>query len=61
MQQSCYPGFTALLGGSFDPFHNGHLHIARMILKHSGISSLAFVPCGHHNFKKDTIKLEYHL
>jgi len=49
----------ALLGGSFDPVHNGHLHIARGIL-HSGlVESVIFLPNAIHNFKKDRIVLDF--
>lgn len=49
----------AVLGGSFDPIHLGHLHIARQILARSPIQELLFVPCGNHNFKKGSIFLDY--
>jgi len=32
----------ALLGGSFDPVHNGHLHIAREILRSGSAESVVF-------------------
>jgi nicotinate-nucleotide adenylyltransferase len=50
---------TALLGGSFDPVHNGHLHIAREILHSGHFSSVVFLPNATHNFKKDSIFLDF--
>jgi nicotinate-nucleotide adenylyltransferase len=50
---------TALLGGSFDPIHNGHLHIAREILHTGHFSSVIFLPNAIHNFKKDTVFLDF--
>jgi nicotinate-nucleotide adenylyltransferase len=49
----------ALLGGSFDPVHNGHLHIAREILDSGAADAVAFLPNARHNFKKDSILLDY--
>ncbi len=49
----------AILGGSFDPIHLGHLHLARQILKKSPIREVLFVPSGNHNFKKDSIYLSF--
>ncbi len=50
---------TAVLGGSFDPIHLGHLHIARQILIKSPVSKVLFIPCNNHNFKKDRIYLDF--
>lgn len=50
---------TALIGGSFDPIHNGHLHLARELLKDPSIQELAFVPVGRHHFKRDQMILSY--
>jgi nicotinate-nucleotide adenylyltransferase len=33
-----------LFGGSFDPFHEGHAHVARLALQRLGLSRLVFVP-----------------
>lgn len=56
------PGsLTALLGGSFDPIHVGHLHIARSLLTDPLISELAFLPVGRHHFKQDSTVLDYSL
>lgn len=50
---------TALIGGSFDPFHNGHLHIARQILGFPGFGHVIFLPNEKHNFKKDRVSLAF--
>ena len=40
------PGTLALLGGSFDPIHIGHLHIAEVLLSGAGFDGVLFVPAG---------------
>jgi len=52
-------GVTAILGGSFDPVHLGHLHIAKQIITLSRVAKVLFVPNGKHNFKKDTVLLTF--
>ena len=49
----------AIIGGSFDPIHNGHLHIAGEILRLTSIEKVIFVPSGKHHFKKSQIHLNY--
>lgn len=49
----------ALLGGSFDPIHNGHLHIAREILRLGAAARVAFLPNARHNFKQAKVLLDY--
>jgi len=34
-----------ILGGSFDPIHNGHIHIARQLVSRLGLQQLQFMPC----------------
>lgn len=52
-------GCTAILGGSFDPIHMGHLHIANQVLDNCEIDELLLVPCAKHPFKTDSIRLSY--
>lgn len=35
-----------LLGGTFDPVHNGHLALARAALRRLRLDAVLFVPCG---------------
>lgn len=49
----------ALLGGSFDPVHNGHLHIAREILCSGLVENVIFLPNARHNFKGSSVLLDY--
>ncbi|MEZ4754678.1 MAG: nicotinate (nicotinamide) nucleotide adenylyltransferase [Bdellovibrionota bacterium] len=37
-------GRIAIFGGSFDPFHNGHLEVGRAVREHHGIDYLVYMP-----------------
>ena len=43
-RRAARPPRVALLGGSFDPVHVGHLHIAEVVLKCAGYDRVLFVP-----------------
>lgn len=34
-----------IFGGTFDPIHEGHLHVARYLLKHLPLDSVRIIPC----------------
>ncbi len=34
-----------LFGGTFDPIHNGHVHIATQVFSRLGLEQLQFMPC----------------
>lgn len=52
-------GAYAILGGSFDPIHNGHLYLAKEVLSLSPIHKVILVPSFKHNFKGGSITLDY--
>jgi nicotinate-nucleotide adenylyltransferase len=49
----------AVLGGSFDPVHLGHLHIAEHVLKMNKAEEVWFIPAGSHRFKQANILLDF--
>ena len=42
----------ALLGGSFNPIHNGHLEIIKELLNKQLVERVWIIPCGNHAFNK---------
>lgn len=40
-----------LYGGTFDPIHNGHLHVARQLLTSGRISKVLLIPAGEPQLK----------
>ena len=42
-----------LLGGSFDPPHNGHLHLARIASQALDLDSILFIPCHRQPLKAE--------
>jgi len=54
-----------LLGGSFNPVHNGHIRLAQTALSSFHLDKILFLPSGNHPFKKDSnippIEIRYEL
>lgn len=42
-----------IMGGTFDPVHNGHLVIARSAAEQLELSRVLFIPAGNPHFKQD--------
>jgi nicotinate-nucleotide adenylyltransferase len=53
------PMKVAILGGSFDPLHMGHLHIAKQVLDMEAAKEVWFIPSGNHRFKQAIILLDF--
>jgi nicotinate-nucleotide adenylyltransferase len=49
---------TGLLGGAFDPPHNGHLALARAALDHFGLERLVVAPGGQPPLKGETVETD---
>lgn len=44
-----------ILGGTFDPIHLGHLHLASEVYKQLDLQEIRFIPCHQSPFKQKTI------
>lgn len=49
----------AILGGAFNPIHNGHLYIAEEIIARGIAEKVVFMPNGNHPLKTTTKLLSY--
>ncbi|MEE4314592.1 MAG: nicotinate (nicotinamide) nucleotide adenylyltransferase, partial [Desulfofustis sp.] len=45
---------TGLLGGTFDPVHNGHLQLAQAVLTRSAVDQVLFIPAASPPHKTDS-------
>lgn len=52
MSSNSQSSSIGILGGSFDPIHNGHLNMARYAFEKLNLTELCFMPCGQHAFAK---------
>ncbi len=48
-----------VMGGTFDPIHNGHLVAASEVRQHFGLDEVVFVPTGFPYQKRDVSKAEH--
>ena len=55
MKEIEQPRRIGVLGGTFDPVHNGHLHIARELRKALGLERVIWVPAGRSPHKAGQI------
>lgn len=47
-----------LLGGTFDPFHNGHLQLGEAAMRNFGLDKILFIPAAHPPHKNEKIVCE---
>lgn len=51
----------AILGGTFDPVHTGHIEIAKSVLKQTGAEKILFIPSGNPPHKDEkTVTDKFH-
>jgi len=55
MIEKCFKG-SAIFGGSFNPIHLGHLHLAQAVQEEFELSEIIFMPTGQPPHKEDTVK-----
>ncbi|MBD3320523.1 MAG: nicotinate (nicotinamide) nucleotide adenylyltransferase [Chitinivibrionales bacterium] len=49
-----------VLGGSFDPVHNGHLAVAQSAFEHFALARVKMVPAGKPPHKAESVKADAH-
>lgn len=49
------PGSFGVIGGTFDPIHNGHLAIATLAREALGLKKIIFIPSGNPPHKQETL------
>lgn len=51
----------AIMGGSFDPVHKGHVKCARDVLEHADVDRVLMMPCYSHAFGKRMTPFEHRM
>ena len=46
---------VGLLGGTFDPVHNGHLQLGEKVLERYGLDKIVFIPAAHPPHKNEAV------
>lgn len=57
-QKKVIPKRVGIFGGSFDPLHNGHVGIVRMVLDGKWADEVWVIPCWEHPFGKKMAAFE---
>ncbi len=52
---------VGLFGGSFNPAHQGHLHISNLALKKLGLNQIWWIPTARNTFKDPAVYKSYEL
>lgn len=51
----------AIMGGTFDPIHNGHLHVANSVIEAFALEKIIFMPTGNSPFKNKNDNRQHRL
>ena len=49
---------VAILGGAFDPIHNGHVELSKCVLDTQKFDQIWIMPCNQHMYAKDMVSTE---
>ncbi len=58
MNQDFYDKPIGIMGGAFNPFHNGHLRHAIEVFERIPLANIEILPSGHHPLKNNLLPFE---